>query len=308
METVEIDGRRIGKWRVGASTFLAIPELGARLMNWNIAMADGSIRDIIHWPAATDWGNFAKVRGGNPVLFPFAGRSYFDGEVGFWKAPGGRRLPMPNHGFARNSLFDLLESNPVGFRARLVADEDASQTYPFRYAFDVAYNFQELCFQVDFILTNNDDIAIPWSPGHHFYFKLPWHAGCRRSDYRIQIPARKAFRPASDGSLVELKDFERETSMDHEALLERIHTRLKSPVIKLGPRSGEEDLELTMGGYGAGVPDAWASVVTWTEDASSPFYCVEPWMGPPNAAAHKHGLGWVEPGASSVWSVSVAFA
>ena len=38
------------------------------------------------------------------------------------------------------------------------------------------------------------------------------------------------------------------------------------------------------------------AVVTWTQDEKSPFYCVEPWMGPPNAHETKVGLHSVAPG------------
>ena len=50
MEKIPYLGHTLTRWRVGQSTFLALPEKGARLMNWNIALADGSVRDVIYWP------------------------------------------------------------------------------------------------------------------------------------------------------------------------------------------------------------------------------------------------------------------
>ena len=44
------------------------------------------------------------------------------------------------------------------------------------------------------------------------------------------------------------------------------------------------------------IPGSWASVVTWTPDPEAPYYCVEPWMGPPNSPEHKNGLRFAEPG------------
>ena len=49
-----------------------------------------------------------------------------------------------------------------------------------------------------------------------------------------------------------------------------------------------------------------ATVVTWTEFDDSPFYCVEPWMGPPNSPEHKKGLHWVEPGETESFNVKVS--
>ena len=50
MEKIPYFGQTLIRWRVGGSTFMALPERGARLMNWNLAMGDGSVRDVIHWP------------------------------------------------------------------------------------------------------------------------------------------------------------------------------------------------------------------------------------------------------------------
>ena len=47
-------------------------------------------------------------------------------------------------------------------------------------------------------------------------------------------------------------------------------------------------------------------MLTWTEKPDSPFYCVEPWMGPPNAPAHKTGLSLVEPGKIQRFVVEVS--
>ena len=42
----------------------------------------------------------------------------------------------------------------------------------------------------------------------------------------------------------------------------------------------------------------WYAVTTWTERETSDFYCVEPWLGLPNAIHHGHGLRWVPAGAA----------
>ena len=93
MEKIPYFGQTLIRWRVGGSTFLALPERGARLMNWNIEMADGSVRDVIHWPELPSLADFHKARGGNPILFPFCARSFDRGDGGFWRdARGVRRF------------------------------------------------------------------------------------------------------------------------------------------------------------------------------------------------------------------------
>jgi hypothetical protein len=50
MEKIPYLGQTLTRWRVGGSTFVAHPEMGARLMYWNIVTGDGSVRDVILWP------------------------------------------------------------------------------------------------------------------------------------------------------------------------------------------------------------------------------------------------------------------
>ena len=54
------------------------------------------------------------------------------------------------------------------------------------------------------------------------------------------------------------------------------------------------------------VPPPEAVFVTWTAADDSPFYCVEPWMGPSNSPDTKIGLHWVAPGTIGKFTVSVS--
>ena len=92
MERVPYQGQTLSRWRVGNSTFLALPEKGARLMNWNVTLGDGSVRDVLYWPENADFSDFARVRGGNPILFPFNARVFDQGDIHFWRAADGVRL------------------------------------------------------------------------------------------------------------------------------------------------------------------------------------------------------------------------
>lgn len=303
MEQIDIKGHTIRKWQVGASTFLAYPEAGARLMNWFITMPDGHFRDVLYWPEDADFDNIAKVRGGNPILFPFSARTYDKGEIGFWKAPSGEKLPMEMHGYARQGHFEIDSIHEKGFLARFVPSAQAQEAYPFQYTFTVNYRFEELALHVDLELHNQGSEPIPWSPGHHFYFNLPWHNGLERKDYQLHAAAKKHFRANPDGSLNQVKDIPEPISLDDPTAVDLIRSQLKSREVRFGPKGGEEDIKILIGHNEP--PAQWTTLVSWTQNAQSPFYCVEPWMGPPNAAEHGKGLHWVEPGKREAFSVSV---
>lgn len=294
MDIIERDGLKLHRWRVGASTYVACPERGARLMSWDIALPSGN-RSVIHWPAACDLAKFGSVRGGNPILFPFAGRCHEAGSPGRWRDPEGVSRPMPAHGFVRQGACEITACGDTFFEARLLPDAAALEAYPYSYDFFVRYDFGELGFRAEFRLENRDTRPIPWAPGHHFYFTLPWHKGLSRKDYSLRFQAKKAVKHAADGSFLPEKDVALPATFDHPRLSDTLFTGLKGDTVLFGPNGGEEDIRITYGEP----PAAGTALVTWTEGDDSPFYCVEPWMCLPNAHARKFdGCRRTPPGAA----------
>jgi galactose mutarotase-like enzyme len=303
MESVPYLGNTLTRWRVGSSTFLALPERGARLMNWHVTHADGSVRDVIYWPELQSIDAFHKVRGGNPILFPFSARTFDRGEIYRWRAADGVSRPMPMHGIARQGHFKTTHLHERGFTAVLQPDEEAKAIYPFAYEFTVAYRFSPLSLSCEFILANHDSQPIPWSAGHHFYFTLPWTEGHQRKDYAIRIPAGKTSRQDANGQLIAGPSLQSQELISQPELVDTLHSALRQSEVVFGPVGAPGEVRIRLGSKK--VPHPEHTIVTWTTDDSAPFYCVEPWMGPPNAAEHKLGLFWVAPGQSQSFVVEI---
>lgn len=304
METIPYQGQTLSRWRVGNSTFLALPEKGARLMNWNITLGDGSVRDVLYWPENADFTDVAKVRGGNPILFPFNGRSFDRGEIFFWRAADGVRRPMPMHGIARQGTFKINHTDRRGFVAQFVPGDEARACYPFEYDFVVTYRFEAFGFTCEFALTNLGTEPLPWSAGHHFYFTVPWTDGARRNDYLVRIPAGKRLRQDKTGALVAGPQLAAEENLANPALVDTFHTALKANEAVFGEKGRPGDVIVRLGADNTPPPDAL--FVTWTLAEDSPYYCIEPWMGPPNAPEHKVGLYHVVPGDTQKFTVTVS--
>lgn len=304
METLEYRGHTLARWRVGPSTFLAMPERGARLMNWNLTLGDGSVRDVIYWPEDADLDQIAKVRGGNPILFPFNGRVFDRGDIHFWRDAAGVRRPMPMHGLARQGEFKLVWSDARGFAAQFVPGNEAHEAYPFDYEFTVTYRFEPFAVACEFTLKNLGATPLPWSAGHHFYFTVPWSEGAKRDDYTIRIPAGEHLKQDAAGQLVAGPALWLDENLGNPALIDTIHTKLRGNEVVFGSRSPGDKVRVRLGT--AKVPPPDAAFVTWSADPQAPFYCVEPWMGPPNAIEHKRGLHFVAPRETATFSVSVA--
>jgi galactose mutarotase-like enzyme len=311
LDTVPFLGETLHRWRIGRSTFVAHAGRGARLMNWNLALADGSVRDVIHWPEIDSFEGFHSVRGGNPVLFPFNARSFDRGEIQRWRDAEGVSRPMPMHGLARQGRFALVRADASGFAALFLPDEAAREAYPFEYEFTVVYRFAATSLSCEFVLKNLDRRPLPWSAGHHFYFQVPWEADRSRADYRLTVPATRRLRQDARGQLVPgptalpITD-----SLSNPEWLDTFHLGLSYPTALLAPAGGGRSgaIAVTIGCDEKTPPPPESTFVTWTQKPDSPFFCVEPWMGPPNAAETGVGLHLVPPGKSQTFVVEVALA
>jgi galactose mutarotase-like enzyme len=275
----------------GENNVLVSAEHGARILRWEKA---GS--EIITWPAEADWSKILKVRGGNPVLFPFIARHFVDGKNELWRDAGGAVRPMPQHGFARDAAFSVIEGGPEdSVRMRLVDSEATREFYPFSFQFDVAVSLlRGSRLEVRFETTNTGGDALPYYSGHHFYLAVP-HG--ERAEWTLHLPCMAWGRQAPDGSVLREEAKQSDLSLDDPALIDRY---------QIGPKDSKVTLANTRTGrrlvfeleHAGSFP--WYAVTTWTEKDDSDFYCVEPWLGLPNAIHHHEGLRWLAPGAKEV--------
>jgi galactose mutarotase-like enzyme len=310
LDTVPFLGETLYRWRIGPSTFLAHPERGARLMNWNLALGDGSVRDLIHWPEITSFDGFQSVRGGNPLLFPFCARSFDRGDINHWRDEDGVRRAMPMHGFARQGRFSLNRADHTGFAATFLPDAAAREAYPFEYEFNVVYRFAATALSCEFTLKNLGSRPLPWSAGHHFYFSVPWEHARTRADYRLSVPAARRLRQDAKGQLVPAPAPPAGGELADPAWIDTFHLGLSSPTAVLAPAGGGRSgaIAVSIGVDKKASPAPESTFVTWSASPESPFFCVEPWMGPPNAAETGVGLHRVAPGKSQSFVVEVALA
>jgi galactose mutarotase-like enzyme len=211
---------------------------------------------------------------------------------------------MPQHGIARQGQFKFVRLDARGFAVQFLPGEEAQAAYPYDYEFTVTYRFEALSLSCEFSLRNLGGEPIPWCAGHHFYFTLPWNDGTTRRDYSIRIPAGERLKQNPSGQLLPGPQLNPDENITNPALIDTLHTRLKSREVRFGEVGKSGKVVVRLETDPAPPPDA--TFVTWTPDDLAPFYCVEPWMGPPNSPEHKRGLEWVRPGELRTFSVNVA--
>ena len=304
MEQVEYQNQVMRRWDVGPSTFLACPEKGARLLTWHLNMGDGSVRDVVHWPEDNQEADLSKVHGGIPILFPFAGKCYLEGREDCWRTNLGERKAMPMHGFAKDARFEIRSIDQSGFEVEMVQTEEMKAYYPFDYTFTIIYHFLDLALQISLVLENEGREPIPWSGGLHPYFQVPWRKDLSLSDHTLGIDARKNMQYQEGGMIAKRANLPNPQTLDDPELINCIFYELAQPKGEISLLNGEETLRVSeVGGAEVG---ARLTFVSWTQP-NAPYFCLEPWMSPPNAPENKT-VRKVAPAARDEFTIEIDLA
>jgi galactose mutarotase-like enzyme len=288
---LQFQGETVYTLESGSSRAWVCPHAGGRLLKWEVAGVP-----IIHWPESNDWKNPGKIRGGNPILFPFLGRHFHQGKQNFWQHQNGTVLPMPMHGFARDSAFTLETEDNICWMT-LTDSPETRVFYPYLFRFRVGYSVEENGLWSHFQTTNLGNEPLPYYAGHHFYFRVPHQ---RRNRFLLSLPARRWARQGKDGSIRFEPSLTSKFLLSDYSAVDRFHIELKPGPIELADldNGGRTTFDRMDSG-----DTPWFAVTTWTQSAASDFYCIEPWLGLPNAIDHGHGLRWLSPGKTETASL-----
>lgn len=288
MRITNFQGQPVIELQNGASRALVSPGHGARLLSWSVGDWE-----VVRWPETADWSKPQKVRGGNPVLFPFIARSFHDNRIGFWKGPDGIVRPAPMHGFARDSAFSIVSADDSSVEMRLEANDTTRAVYPFDFRFEVALRLGGDSLEVLYRVTNTGKEALPWSAGHHFYLGIP---ASERADWQLELPCRHwASQDFSTGEIQLREPVIERDALSNPAWIDRLHVEPDLNRIRLAHEASGRTISFKDTSPQSG---SWHCATTWTEKPDSDFFCVEPWSALPNAAANHIGLQNTPPGES----------
>jgi len=144
--------------------------------------------------------------------------------------------------------------------------------------------------------TNTGDTPLPYCAGHLFCFALP-HA--QRGEATITLPRNVHRRQLKeDGTTTEAAPGATHYRVDDPQIIDRFHCLDCEPDVpmRIEMPSQRRAIEIDLRRPGSA---AWYAVTTWTLAPESDSYCVEPWLGLPDAIHTGVGLPWLEPGGRS---------
>lgn len=224
-----------------------------------------------------------------PILFPIVGmlnhgRYLLDGEY----------FAMPKHGFARNSLFELVERSDSGITLRIEDQDTTRAIYPFAFRLDIIFELVGASLRVTARVTNIGANAMPVSFGFHPALRWPLPFGATRAEHRLifssdeTAPVRRLDaaglldETAHPSPVVGRTLWLRDELFADDAI---IFDRLQSKALEYGADGGPA-IAMAF----PNLPD----LGIWTKPGAG-FICIEPWQG----YNDPHGFSgdiWSKPG------------
>jgi galactose mutarotase-like enzyme len=144
-----------------ASAVIAVR--GAEPRSWRIGG-----RELLWKADPSHWDRSA------PILFPVVGAS-----AGGTVHVDGVPYPMPQHGFARDSVFDVVERRPEAVRLRLTDSAGPRAHYPFAFVLEVTVALAPATLSLAFKVRNVGPQPMPYALGVHPAFPWPFDAASR---------------------------------------------------------------------------------------------------------------------------------
>ncbi|ULQ49507.1 aldose 1-epimerase family protein [Liquorilactobacillus nagelii] len=221
------------------------------------------------WQAdAKFWGRHA------PVLFPFVGRLKDDQYC-----YGGENYEMHQHGFARDSDFEVIEKDSDHLIFELNSSATTKAIYPFDFKLRIGYFLQASALKVSYQVENLSDEKMLFSIGGHPAFNVPLQKDESFDDYLVE------FQPVGNYLKIPLVGNYTDISAaqdDRMAGLRLTRTAFKKDAL-IYQLAHPVLLELTTTAHRHGVRldlPATEYVGIWSPyPAEAPFVCIEPWWG-----------------------------
>lgn len=243
------------------------------------------------------WGRHA------PILFPIVGKVF-----GNRYRIGDAEFSLSQHGFARDSDFEVVSAEPQKCVLKLCSSESSRERYPFDFELVATYTLEEDGIVCSWEVRNAGKVDMPCQIGGHPAFNyVDWPQG----DGRGSLMILKGGRPL--GSFVATRISEGGCALPG---LEKVE--LRDGMMKLDSRTFDNGVFILEDGQCDEmrlISEAGETYLTleskspvfgiWApEHKNPPFMCIEPWMGRTDPEGycgqfdHKPWINILAPGAT----------
>ncbi|MGM0217160.1 aldose 1-epimerase family protein [Enterococcus sp. AZ126] len=215
------------------------------------------------------WGRHA------PVLFPIVGRLKDDQYT-----YENQTYPMSQHGFARDSLFEVIEHASELVSLSLKSNKETKKVYPFDFELILSYALEENNLVVHYQIENTGTSDMYFSIGGHPAFNVPLEPELTFDDYYLSFSPKKS---RTQIPLVgPLADFEHKTLGQTNTSLAIRRELFKDDAIIFETKGVNAfTIETDEGPHSISLSYTDMPYVgIWSPyPQEAPFVCIEPWCG-----------------------------
>lgn len=205
----------------------------------------------------------------SPVLFPIVGRLKNNSLN-----VGDRSYNMPQHGFARDRPFKMVNKNTHEITFELESDAESLQCFPYPFSLQISYHLVDNQLECKFKVKNNHTKELHFSIGAHPGFMLKGqlhdytlefsqdnnlnaydlHNGLLKNEYILSLQQNKLF-------------LENSTFNNDALVLENVNS--STVILQHKTRSHKIEMHLNKAPY----------LGVWAPKGCNTMLCIEPWWG-----------------------------
>lgn len=247
---------------IGSKGFSAvINSLGAELSSFK----DKGGKEYIWQADPVIWARHA------PVLFPFVCST--DDKT---FTVNGEKFDMSNHGFARDTEFELCENTENSVSYVLRSNEETKKLYPFDFVFTVKYVLMGNKLTEYYITENTGTDDMYFFVGGHPAFNCPLQDNESFEDYYVMYEQPETVKQIFPGKEILIADNTDKVDITRELFANDVFMKDKpnSSEISLRSRKSQRGVKVSFDNKGC--------IAVWSpykEKAS--FVCLEPWSSVP---------------------------
>jgi len=219
------------------------------------------------------WKGEASIWGRqSPVLFPIVGRLKDNNYTS-----GGKNFSLPQHGFARDMDFKVVQSDNDKVVLSLVYTEETLLKYPYKFELQISYILTGRKLTTKYKVISLQDEKLYFSIGAHPGFTCPLSENEKYEDYYLEFSKPETLElHVLDGGLIStntipyLKE-ETKIPLSYELFKNDalVFKNYKSDFISLKHKTKGEVFKFHFAGY--------PFLGIWSKPG--PFVCIEPWYG-----------------------------
>lgn len=287
----------------GLTQAVVIPEQGGFVSSLRFPFKAGQQEVLFLYDHAMD-KNPHTLPGGIPFVFPVCARLSRNGIEGMYLYDG-KQYQLKIHGFSWYASWDVVSHSEHHIELILKETDETLVIYPFQFEIRLRFsvmNKKLICEQT--YCNKETKRPMPYYAGFHPYFLTPpLGAGKENTTVSFQSKRRLKYNPTLTDIVGDQPVIETPIAITDPSVNEQLSVLSEDKAVILTYPTGDQ---LKISAYGESDADLFSYLQLY-HILEKPFFCIEHWMGFPNAMNSVSGVRWLAPNTSekAVYEIDV---